>query len=258
VTRAMTADIRDMVQSGARYKGRDARGALIEFDAAEREFGRLAEQNDRLHGLLNSRGEGAIATLLGATKEKGDDIRLLAQLRHSMSPQEFEVIGGTLLHELGMTTGDFSLARFVTNWKKTSDRAKRVLFSPQHLANINAIAERSLKFSNTSHTASTFVLYELIRDSVEGAIAVGAGFVDPWAAASTAASFGVANAFTRFLASPARASSMAAWTRAYQAAQRQPTAARVAAFKIATRNLANTLGLDPARGAICRRSNHGQ
>jgi hypothetical protein len=165
LTRGMTADLREMVQQAAARRGQNPQRALVEFDGAERQFGRLSEQNDRLHALLNSRGEGAIATLLGATKEKGGDIRLLAQLRHSMDPQEFEQIGGTLLHELGhnAASGEFSLSQFVTNWNKTSDRAKAVLFSPQHLQNINDIVnlgehiKGALKFANTSHTASTFI-----------------------------------------------------------------------------------------------------
>jgi hypothetical protein len=87
--------------------------------------------------LLNAKGEGAIATLLGGAKEKGGNLALLAQLRNSMSPSDFQQVGGTLLTELGHNnaTGEFSLAKFVTNWDKVSDRAKAVLFSPQHLKN---------------------------------------------------------------------------------------------------------------------------
>jgi hypothetical protein len=257
LTRAMTADIRDVVQQGARRKGNDARRALVEFDAAEREFGRLSEQNDRLHDLLNSKGEGGIATLLRASKERSGDVKLLAQLKASMHPQEFQVVGGQLLHELGEShaTSDFSLGKFVTNWNKVSSGAKRVLFSPQHLQNINDIVgmgehiKGALKFANTSHTAGALILYELGRDAVEGGIALGAGLISPMAAVGSVATVGAPIGLAWWLGQPAKAASMAAWTRAYQAAQAQPTAARVAAFKIATRNLANTLGLDPARVA---------
>lgn len=255
LTRAMTEDLRAILRAAAKGDAYRAQRAVEAFNQAEHEFGKIAEQNDRLHGLLNSRGEGAIATLLGAMKEKGGDIRLLAQLRHSMDPQEFEQIGGTLLHELGhnAASGEFSLSQFVTNWNKTSDRAKGVLFQPQHLQNINDIVnlgehiKGALKFANTSHTASTFIIYELIRDGVEGGIAVGAGYLDPTAGAGALAGFAVANLFTRYLASPARASSMAAWSRAYNAAAQRPTPVRIATFKLATRNMANNLGLDPAQ-----------
>jgi hypothetical protein len=40
---------------------------------------------------------------------------------------------------------------------------------------------------------------------------------------------------------------MAAWSRAYNAAAQRPTPVRIATFKLATRNMANNLGLDPAQ-----------
>jgi hypothetical protein len=140
LTRAMTADLREMV--GAAAKNSPQR-AVKAFDDAEKEFGRLAEQNDLLHRLVNAKGEGAIATLLGAAKEKGGNVQLLAQLRNSMAPQDFQQIGGTLLGELGhnAATDKFSLAQFVTNWSKISAPAKAVLFSPQHQRDIDDIMQ---------------------------------------------------------------------------------------------------------------------
>jgi len=255
LTRAMTADLREMVRAAAAQKGNNPAKALAAFDAAEKQFGALAEQNDILNRLINSKREGAIATLMNAANAKSGDLKLLAQLRQKMPQAEFEQIGGTLLNELGhrAASGDFSLAQFVSNWNKLSDGAKRVLFSPQHLQNINDIVgmgehiKGALANANTSHTSDMMILWDVLRAAGEGTVAVGAGLVSPTAGVGLAASFALPHALTLWLASPAKAASMAAWNRSYRALVLERTPARISAFKIATRNMANTLGLDPMR-----------
>ena len=250
LNRAMTADIVSMVGKSA-HSAAQAPAALRAFYQAEKTFGNLAEQNDLLHKLLNAKGEGTIATLLNAGKEKGGNLRLLGQLRATMAPKDFEQIGGTLLHELGdnPATGEFSLGRFVTGWNKLSAQGKAALFSPQHLHEIENIAglgahiKGALRESNTSHTAGPLILLDLARDAVVGAVAVGTGAVSGASMAMTAP-FGAAGIiFTHWLASPAKAASMSAWTSAYRGVTSSPTPARKALFVIATRNLANNLGV---------------
>lgn len=250
LTRAMTADIRDIVQAAA--TGANKKAALAAFDKAEAKFGELAEQNKLLNRLINAKGESAISTLLGGAKEKGGNLRLLAQLRQKMSPQDFEQIGGTLLNELGQraSKGEFSLAQFVTNWNKLSAGAKQVLFSPQHLRNIEDIVgmgehiKGALAKANTSHTSDVLILWDVLRAAAETGVAVQAGVMNPLTAAGIAASVALPHMLTLWLASPAKAASMAAWSRSYRALAAAGSPARIAAFRIATRNLANTLGLD--------------
>jgi hypothetical protein len=132
----------------------------------------LADENGLIQRLLNSRGEGAIATLLGAAKERGGNLRLLAQLRNSMAPQDFHTIGGLLLAELGhnAATGQFSLAQFATNFDKVSDGALHVLFSPQHLANIREIAgmgthiKSALQATSKGQSGGLLVLLDVAKD----------------------------------------------------------------------------------------------
>jgi hypothetical protein len=260
LTGAMTADIRNMVGAAAQRKGNNPQQALAAFDKAEKEFGPLKEQNEMLERLVNAKGEGSIAKLLGSAKEKGGDVRLLAQLRNKMPGPEFQQIGGMLLNELGANESraggsEFSLSKFVTNWNKLSDRGKAVLFDPAHLRNIEDIVgmgehiKGALEKTNTSKTGDMLVLYELVQTGVESAIAIGAGVMSPMAGMTAAAGFAGANLFTRYLASPKNAASMAAWTRAYRAFATQPTPARIGVLTVATRNMANTLGLDPAKTA---------
>ena len=254
---ATTADMRDMVKQGAIAGGaRDGgKRALQAFEDANRQFGKLAKENEAIEELVNAKGEGALSSVLAAATEKKGDVRLLAQLRGSMPPQKFAMIGGTLLRELGQKnkTGEFSLNQFVTNWNKVSDRAKGILFDPAHLQNIEDIvgmgahAKGAMEKSNKSYTSHALLLFELIHAGLEGAFALSMGAISPYQAAGAATVALAPILFTRWLASPAKAASMAAWSRAYGGFRQNPTPARRAVFNVATRNLANNLGLDPAK-----------
>ena len=96
LTRAMTADIRNLVHTEG------GQAALDAFDKAENQFGKMAEQNLALNNLINARGEGAIATLLGSAKERGGNVQLLAQLRRSMNPQDFQQIGENVAFSMSL------------------------------------------------------------------------------------------------------------------------------------------------------------
>jgi hypothetical protein len=167
-----------------------------------------------------------------------------------MPPSEFDVIGGTLLHELGQApaSGEFSLARFVTGWNKLSDGAKRTLFSPTHLKDIEDIVnlggqiKRALRESNTSHTGNVFIWWDLAKDAVLIAASGAAGTLGTGTIAGgiMAAPAGL---MMRWLSSPAKASAMAKWTRARVGLIGHPTPLRLSAFNIATRNLSNNLGV---------------
>ena len=111
LTRAMTRDLRNMVGAASRNTtpaGRTA--ARAAFDAAEDNFGRLAEQNKTLGKLVNATGETGIAKLVQASSGKRRQSGAAVELRNSMAPADFQVIGGQLLHELGQhqATGEFS------------------------------------------------------------------------------------------------------------------------------------------------------
>jgi hypothetical protein len=259
ITRAMTADLRDMVATTAHNQtpaGRSA--ALAAFDRAEGEFGRFADQNAAIHRLINSRGEGAIATLLGSSREKGGNVRLLAQLRGSMQPADFQQIGGVLLTELGHNnaTGRFSLSQFTTNWDKVSDRAKSILFSPQHLQNIEDIAEMgghikgALRESTTSHSAGLLVLLDVAKDAALLGSDIASGGLGAGSAIGAGTTAGVWM-LARWLGNPAIASSAAAWNRARLGYLGHPTPTRLAVFNIATRNLSHNTGV-PAEHILSR------
>ena len=150
LTRAMTADIRDMAAAATKGTGGKPATAAqqrvhrprFRSEAEKRIRAARRKQNKGLNRLLGSQGQAPLEKLMGAASEKGGNLKLLAQLRAAMSPSEFQVIGGQLLHELGHNnaTGEFSLSKFATGFDKLSDGAKSILFSPTHLKNIEDIA----------------------------------------------------------------------------------------------------------------------
>jgi hypothetical protein len=211
ITRAMTADIR------ANVHAQGGNPALAAFDRAERQFGPISTANKFLNRIARARGPGAG------------------------------------LDELGFNpaTGEFSLDKFVTAWNKLNPQARPFVPEAAHARNIQAIFEMgqhiksSLRERNTSHTSTPLIMWDLARDAIMTGAAVGAGVVSGMSVVGSGAAALPAIVLAHWVSSPARAASMAAWARAYRAYVVNPSPARIGVMTIATRNLANTLGLDP-------------
>lgn len=213
ITRAMTADLRDMV--GRLATNSPARAQQV-FDRAETQFGPISEANKFLARIAKARGPGAGLDELG----------------------------------FNSATGEFSLDKFVTAWNKLNPQSRPFVPEPAHAANIEAIFQMgthiksSMRERNTSHTSTPLIMMDLARDAILGGVAVGTGAVAAGSVAGGAVMAAPAIMFAHWLSQPAIASSMSAWTRAYRVATLgQPTPARIAAFNVATRNLANNLGV---------------
>lgn len=213
ITRAMTQDIRsNLAQQGGQ-------NAVRAFERAERSFGPLAEANRFLSRLSRQHGPGAGLDAIG----------------------------------FNPATGEFSLDKFVTAWNKINPEARRFVPAPGQVQNIREIAEMgqhiksSMRERNTSHTSNILILWDLARDSAMLGIGAAAGVVSGVSVLSGAAGALPAIGLMHWLSSPGNSAAMAAWSRAYNAVTLNSSPARIAAFKIATRNMANTLGLDPAK-----------
>jgi hypothetical protein len=248
IAKAVDADLKDIIRKSSTNPNRSE--SL--FHTAELTAKQHIVENELLQKLLDAKGEGAVATLFGSAKEKGGNLELLAQIKHSVPQASFDRIAGSLLNEIGHnnSTGHFSLAQFATGWDKLSPGAKGILFSPDHRKWIDDIVElgRHIKggdqYRNTSNTAGALILFDILKTAAETGVGVTAGVVSPAAAGAVAAGALAADLLTRYLASPAKAASMSAWARAYRGITlNQPTPARIAAFKIATRNLANNVNV---------------
>ena len=159
------------------------------------------------------------------------------------------------LDELGFNpaTGEFSLDKFITSWNKLNPEIRPFVPAPGQGQNIRDIFEMgshiksSMRERNTSHTSNVLILWDLARDAVMTGAAVGAGVVSGASVVASGLGATPAIALAHWLSSPAKAASMAAWSRAYRAFSNNPSPARIGGLTMATRNMANNLGLDPAK-----------
>jgi hypothetical protein len=166
------------------------------------------------------------------------DIQTLARLVRAIPEQDKADLAGSIIRNIGISprTGQFSPDVFASQWKTYTPQAKTILFGnagPQRQAidDIMTISERlkqiGQRFGNPSGTAQNVNL-----------VALGSGLL---AAPLTTLSAAVGGAIAaRILSSSAGASSASKWTRAYAALAVRPSAHTIAAYQVASRNLANT------------------
>lgn len=242
---AMTRDMEGVVAQTAK-EGIEPGQAVQALRDANSTAAPIIESNKALQRLTGIQSdENLVGTLTKAAQDKTGNVRLLAQLKQSMPKEDFDHISGVALSELGhnASTGKFSLNQFATKWDKLGDRAKNVMFSPEHKAALDSIAglgrhlKDADKFANTSNTAGAQAWAKLIASGAAAAGALTYGDVSLLLKGMGAAGGGLLIA--RQLAKPAAASAIAKWTRSAIVAEHGQTPARLAAFRLATRNLLN-------------------
>jgi hypothetical protein len=177
------------------------------------------------------------------------DIQTLARLVHALPQQDRGDLAGSIIRNLGVSprTGQFSPDVFASQWKSYTPQAKTVLFGnagAQRVAldDIMTISERlkqiGQRFGNPSGTAQNVGAAGLGTSAASAfAHAVYGNFV-PALSLITGVTGGAVTA--KLLSSAAGASSASKWARAYAALSMRPTAHTIAAYQVASRNLANT------------------
>lgn len=182
-----------------------------------------------------------LTAMAGSTSRA--DLQTLMQAKKAMGPDAWNEFSGTFVQRLGRdANGEWTPNRFMTAWGKLSEPGKAALFGGsgahrQALEDISTIsrtiADRYAKFGNPSGTAQNVI----------GGTALTGGLgwagIDP---ITTVATLVGNRAIAGILATPATASSMARWSRAYDALVKKPVAGSLAAFQTASRNFASTLG----------------
>ena len=239
---AITDAMEDAVRATAKGSPDDA---VKQLEVANKQFASvLGETQEIAKFLARGSDERLVEKIISFGSNKGDGKRLDALVR-SLGPDERGQIGGFVLERLGKNqAGEFSPAFFVKNYNNMSDRAKGLMFGPagtgtrQSVDDIMTVAnrfkqvDRFRNFSNTGRAAATVL-----------GIGSAGGFVDPVEALDAAlkiAAVGVP--LVAVLSGKASAASMGRWSRAYQSVLSNPTGKTAATFRIATRNLASTIG----------------
>lgn len=243
---ALTKDLRASVQAAGGPQ------ALTAWEKANRIHALAMDRREALQKIVgrtgDNAGENVFDRLLGMAGGTGRaDIAKLAQARKAMGPEAWNEFTGTVIQRLGKDMdGNWTPDRFVTAWGKMSESGKTLLFgsSSAHRQALNDIYQISSrvagdfkKFGNPSGTAQSVLGGELISKG-------------PWAAAGTAGWFApLTTAATllgnrvvaNVLASPATASSMARWSRAYEALVKKPAAGSLVTFQQASKNFSTTI-----------------
>lgn len=244
---ALTDDIRNAVRSAGGPQ------ALTAWEKANRIHAMGADRAEALQKIIGRTGDNAgenvfdrLLAMAGSTARA--DMSKLVQARKAMGPEAWKEFTGTAVQRLGRDMeGNWTPDRFVTAWGKMSDAGKAALFGTsgphrQALDDIYTISsrikDRYSKFGNPSGTAQNAIGGELLSKGPWAAVGT-AG----WLAPMTTAGLLLGNrVLSSVLASPATASSMAKWSRAYSALVAKPAAGTMAAFQQATKNFASTVG----------------
>jgi hypothetical protein len=240
---AMSADLGEVARLAVRQPTNSGR-AVTALREAEGIASDLIGQNKTLQQLVgNQRDEGVIGSIINAAQAKTGNVKLLAQLRGSMKPQEFEQIAGVALAELGHrpSTGEFSLNQFSTGWDKMAPQAKGLLFKPEHRRFLEEIAtlSKQLKggdqYANTSNTARAGMIGIGIGSAGPAVASLMTGNPTPALAAlaSIVGGYGLA----KVLSKPAGAATVARWMKAAKVYETTPSVARRASLTIASRDL---------------------
>lgn len=184
------------------------------------------------------RSDEAIYSAINSYAKSGarGDINLLSKVLQAVPQSERGNLASAMVRDMGVSprTGQFSPDVFVSTWNTYRPEAKALLFGmsgPQRAA-LDDIAKISLRMKEVG---SRFGNPSGAAQNVNYLALAGSAFTAPLT--TLAAAIGGAGA-AKVLASPVGASSVAKWSRAYEAAAKAPTPARIEAYNRASSLLA--------------------
>lgn len=249
---SLSDDLRQVVgQSGG------AR-AVQAFERANSYARNVAGAREQLQKLTKATSdEEILQRLQSAASSKGSaNISLLGRARKASGPAAWDEMSGTLFSRLGRDAeSNFSPARFITDWGRLSEPAKKILFnstdrgdlakSIDDIATISSRFKQLQQFANPSGTAQS-----VLTASGIGAIGKAVVGIEPVTTfALLAGNAGLAKA----LSTPATAKSMARWSKFMETAVRKPSRGTIGMAQWASRRFAGDIGknlgieLDPTQ-----------
>lgn len=213
--------------------------------------------------LLNKSNEDIVGRIaqMASEMKSGANVSQLAQLRASVSAEDWNTVRGALVDRFGQSprTGQFDPATWVRNYGGLSEQGKRVLFGPAddalryHLDAIEAVSRRAPSWQQFQRERSALGT----KVGVVGlAGVVGGTIASPLATLSAMVPLG---ALGRYLSRPMTAAPIAQWSRAYERVVKTAGAPQaIAGLTLATRNLNNTLGTDVKVEDVLKGPQNGQ
>lgn len=181
---------------------------------------------DRIVGLAGGQaGRGGIETLRAA--------------RQAVTPEAWSRVSGTLVSRMGQNpegVGEavFSPARFLTAYQGLSTEGRHLMFGhqPQLRQALDDIATISTRFKQLDGLANP----SGTSRNLSGTAMLGALWAEPMTALGSVLGGRI---LSTALAQPATATSLARWSKVYEAAVQRPTAGTIGTLKVASRNFAN-------------------
>ncbi|HDH1049738.1 TPA: hypothetical protein PIL23_002670 [Staphylococcus aureus] len=225
---------------------------LAAYKQAEKAAAKWSQVREDLQRVLNLKSEEAIFSKVidAASSRRSADLQLLGRVRGAVGPEKWNEVASALIEKLGRAPdGTFSPDRLLgpSGLGGLSEAGKKILFrSTGQMSHADAIDDiatiakrwKSLnQFANPSGTG---------QSASWSAGTLGA-FVDP---VSTVSAFVGSAVLAKVLSTPASSRSMAAWSRAYERAVRQPTVASIEGFKQASKLFATNVGRDIGKPEI--------
>jgi len=178
----------DMV-AAAKYAGPQAEKAMARADRYYRKFMSTAGVTLNKIGKLDS-DERAFTFAMSRIGDGGSQLR---RMRQQFEPEEWDVIGASVLNNMGLArkggqdaTGEvFSVKEFMSNWSGMSDEAKDALFGGKRYAemrkgldNLVEIASSFKgveRFANTSNSGKLMVTFMSLQALGGGLLSMAAG-----------------------------------------------------------------------------------
>jgi hypothetical protein len=246
---AMSSDMERTVRANATVHPDVAATALSDANKVAAD---LIDRNKNVQRLIGSGTAGApgrpdeniIGSIINAAQGKSGNARLLAQL----PKDSLEQVGSVALSEMGRNpqTGQFSLAKFGTEYRKLSDSGKSALFpDPAHrkaldgIANLDKVLKASDEYVNKSKTGLAVNLAKAATavGPIGAAVATGNAPALFSILGSGAGAYGLA----KYLARPATASALRKWATVAQDQATGRYGTGKAALVLASRNLMTNL-----------------
>ncbi|MGB7337071.1 MAG: hypothetical protein WBD01_14890, partial [Salaquimonas sp.] len=136
--------------------------ALSAFNAANKYAARVASKRDQLNKIVNVQKDESLIFKMRdlASSGRSAGVKQLAKARSAVDPQTWDDVSASVLKDMGrdVKTGDFSPARFLTEWGKMSSQGKRILFGSTQkrelISNLDDIAIISKRFDSMKEFAN--------------------------------------------------------------------------------------------------------
>lgn len=241
---ALSEDLRAVVRRGGIEKsGSSGRKALEAFEQANRKAAEIAEKRKLLKRIVGAEAdapaERVFDRLIQMAGPKGNaDINRLVEAQRVIGPESWGEVASAVIARLGRDRdGNFSPARFLTDYGKLSESGKDILFGGhvglkealEDIATVSKKFEATLsKYGNPSGTGRAVATFGGIGTAIASPFHALASAIGGWTLA-------------KLLARPATAKQVATYAKARLAVLGNPTTQRLQALNAAERALSASI-----------------